>query len=696
MSQAYASNAESVKDYLKDYTDEQINTMGEMVSSEQNMAMQEWRNKAEQIRAAKELTLEESGELLGGIVGIKGIGKGISKVKDLYKKGQEAKKAAEELKNKVKEAAQKGKDATEKIKKDLEDKSKSKSQKSKEDNDPENDEGDLDGDVGDAVASAADDADTEAAEQEGSKDVDDGEGDTKDAPEADTGGDTAAGDTAAGDAAAGDAAAGDAAAGDAAPTVEELGSLFTGLRGRMSAMRKKLQEGAEDKGKTQDGEGDSGEPPSTEQEGAAEDAEEALSSEPGDVSGVNLDDIFSQDLGGTEEGLKTLGSGISRVVAKVGGRFTQRIGDGAVEDVLTRPTRTTLNEDSAPTQETDFGGNTETDEALDQPDGLLGGELQVYKNTAPTSYVEEGRTFQSGSSSAYKAAEGKDLTADSLDQGGSTSLGSTVVTADKTLDIDTPQPDALAPEPESTELDTLGGNAETGENALESITTTLEGGGAAALKTVGESLSTALGAKGLGGGGLSNLLGKGPDVVAEPLVNEAPDSIASRVSGLSDDIGESAGSLNEYASKIIGRMASKGASIRKVAESVYGKVKKTITEEPEESGGGESKDDDEDGEEEDLLADDAAEEVGSGALDVALGAVPVLGEALGIGYALYSGVEDLFGGSSSPPPPKTKTLGTTIAGGNPLDLGGDAMGSMLATGINTTESAIDQSGSLSF
>ena len=190
MSQAYASNAESVKDYLKDYTDEQINTMGEMVSSEQNMAMQEWRNKAEQIRAAKELTLEESGELLGGIVGVKGIGKGISKVKDLYKKGQEARKAAEELKNKVKEAAQKGKDATEKIKKDLEDKTKSKSQKSKEDNDPENDEGDLDGDV--ASAADASDADAEAAEQEGSKDVDDGEGDTKDTDTSgDTGGDTA-------------------------------------------------------------------------------------------------------------------------------------------------------------------------------------------------------------------------------------------------------------------------------------------------------------------------------------------------------------------------------------------------------------------------------------------------------------------------------------------------------------------------
>ena len=34
MSQAYASNAESVKDFLKDYTDEQINTMADMVSNE--------------------------------------------------------------------------------------------------------------------------------------------------------------------------------------------------------------------------------------------------------------------------------------------------------------------------------------------------------------------------------------------------------------------------------------------------------------------------------------------------------------------------------------------------------------------------------------------------------------------------------------------------------------------------------------
>jgi hypothetical protein len=693
MSQAYASNAESVKDFLKDYTDEQINTMADMVSNEQNLAMQEWRNKAEKIRAVKELTLEESGELLGGIVGIKGVGKGISKVKALYKKGQEAKKTAEELKKKVREAAKKAKEATEKIKKDLEDKTKSKSQKSKEDNDPENDEGDLDGNVVDADAAA--DPDADAAEQEGSKDVDDEEGDTKDT-DADIGG-TAGED-------------------DSAIDFNNLDDVSTDtlrnfFRSRIGAGRDAIKQARErlkqnskqNENKDTEAETDSGEPPSTEQElGGAEDTEEAS-------SGVDLDDIFSRDLGGTEEGSVTL---IPEALASIK-ISAPRIGDGDVEDILSRPTRTTLNPNEAPTQETDFGGDPEQD--IDLPTSIGGEtELQVYRNTAPTSYVEEGRTFQSGGSSAYRAAEGADLTADSLAQGGSSSLGSTVVTADRTFDIDTPQPDAPAPapEPESTELDTLGGNAETGENALESITTTLEGGGAAALKTVGESLTTVLGGGGLGGGGLSTLLGKAPDVVAEPLVNQAPDIIASRVQGLVNqapdiiasrvqglqaDIGESAGSLNEYASKIIGRIASRGANIRKIAESVYGKVKKTVTETPQESGG-ESKDDDEDGEEEDAdaVVEDAADDVGSGVLDVALGSVPVLGEAIGIGYALYSGIEDLFGGSDSPAPPKTKTLGTTIAGGNPLDLGGDAMGSMLATGINTTESAIDQAGSLSF
>ena len=54
MAQAYASNAEGVSDYLKNYTDEQINTVGEMVSNENNMALSEWRDKAEKLRAQGE------------------------------------------------------------------------------------------------------------------------------------------------------------------------------------------------------------------------------------------------------------------------------------------------------------------------------------------------------------------------------------------------------------------------------------------------------------------------------------------------------------------------------------------------------------------------------------------------------------------------------------------------------------------
>ena len=86
MSQAYASNAEAVSDYLKNYTDEQINTVGEMVSNETNIALSEWRDKAEKLRAQGDANIEAGGEALGGVLGIKGIGKGIKRLKLYIKK----------------------------------------------------------------------------------------------------------------------------------------------------------------------------------------------------------------------------------------------------------------------------------------------------------------------------------------------------------------------------------------------------------------------------------------------------------------------------------------------------------------------------------------------------------------------------------------------------------------------------------
>ena len=129
----YATNAEAVTDYLKNYTDEQINTIGEMTSNENNMALAQWKDKAEKLRAKGEASLESGGEMLGGILGIKGIGKGISKVRALYKKAQDAKKAAQALAKKGQQALDEGKQATKNIQQDVVQKSQSKNDKAKQD-----------------------------------------------------------------------------------------------------------------------------------------------------------------------------------------------------------------------------------------------------------------------------------------------------------------------------------------------------------------------------------------------------------------------------------------------------------------------------------------------------------------------------------------------------------------------------------
>ena len=465
MSEAYASNAEGVKDYLKNYTDEQINSVGEMVSNENNMAMNEWREKAEAFRSAKSLKLQESGETLGGIIGVKGIGKGISKVREIYKKGQEAKKTAQELAEKTKKALGKGKEATEKIKNDLEEQTKSSNQKAKEENEGEDDyTPDVDEDP-DAYYSTP--PDEEEGEDSGSKNVDDGEGDTTD-PIGETGGEPdIVGET----------------GGDSATDIDSVLSKIADARARA---KKALDD--DDDEPTADPEDDSGEPPSTEQEGQQ--------------------------------------------------------GDTTAEP--------TADPDPAPTADPD---------------------------PAPT--------------------------------------------AD--------------PDPE-------------------------------------------------------------PTADPDPAPTTDPDPVETSV----DDIGDSAGSLNEYASKVIGRIAQRGRNIRNAAEGTYKAVKKKITEKPDQDGDGGGGDDDEnDGaaEEEEEGADlgvETGEEVGLGVADVVVGAIPVVGEIAAVGYAVGSFFEDLFGGSSSPPPPKTKVVGTTLAGGNPLDMGGGQFSNALSSGVATTESAQDEAGSLSF
>jgi len=633
MSQAYASNAEAVSDYLKNYTDEQINTMGEMTSNENNIAMSEWRDKAEKLRAQGEASIESGGEALGGILGIKGIGKGIKKVKDLYKKGQEAKKAAEDAVKKARDTVSKGKESVEKIKKDLEDKTKSRNDKAKEDNEGEDGTPDIDENPEAFYTTPFDDVSTDkpaSTEQEGGDDTVNQESQE------------GQGDAIGQEGGAVEDSVADSGAIDfdnlADTSTDTLRSFFTQNiaegRSAIAQARAKLR------GDQPNEEEDSNEPPSTEQEGA-----DASTDTPQD-----LDDIFDQATGGTEEGSF---SATEQVLARNPFKLGSKIGDGDVESVLQRPTQTTLNQDTEPTQETSF----DDDFSFDQPASIGGeSEMSVYSNSAPRSYNIETK-------SATGATENTSL--ENTLQNASEQVPKTI-SQSKPVSMDTPQPDAPRP---AVELDTL--------KQDDPIPDTFEALDLGALSDKAKADPIP------------------PKTDPEP-ETDAPDVIAQSV----EDSGEPAGvDIGEYASKITSSLAKRGASIRQQASSVYKTVKKKVLDEPEESGGGGGGDGDP---EEDIgedLGADLGDDVGSGLADVALGAIPVVGELAAVGAGIYgvvSGLEDLFGGSSSPPPPKTKTLGTTLAGGNPLTLGDNNFANKLTTGIATHEDAQDMAGSLSF
>lgn len=101
MSEFYSSNADSVKDFLNNYTDQQIEGMEDMSESLNNQLSLKWRAQFDQAHAKAVEEGQLSGELLGGLFGVKGLGKGISKLKDIYKKGKQLKDKAEDLKEKL-------------------------------------------------------------------------------------------------------------------------------------------------------------------------------------------------------------------------------------------------------------------------------------------------------------------------------------------------------------------------------------------------------------------------------------------------------------------------------------------------------------------------------------------------------------------------------------------------------------------
>ena len=181
---------------------------------------------------------------------------------------------------------------------------------------------------------------------------------------------------------------------------------------------------------------------------------------------------------------------------------------------------------------------------------------------------------------------------------------------------------------------------------------------------------------------------------------------------------EGAGFLNTYAGNIASRVAARGASIRNATKGAYkyltkysdGSVKKgdeDADDDDDDKGddegdkGDKGEDDDEDGLGDDLGDELGAlgEDAGSFGLDLAIGAVPVLGEVAAIGFGLYEGFKSVFDifDPSTPAPPKPKVIGATISGGNPLNIGQDSgMAEKLTSGIPTMDDVQDVSSSLSF
>lgn len=215
----------------------------------------------------------------------------------------------------------------------------------------------------------------------------------------------------------------------------------------------------------------------------------------------------------------------------------------------------------------------------------------------------------------------------------------------------------------------------------------------------------------------------GGQTPSRPQLQEGDDPDASDTRGGDDadefgddaeqDLGElgdegGAGVLNTYAGNIASRVAARGASIRNVTKSAYkyltrysdGSVKK----------GSEDADDDDEDKGDDVgddlgddlgtdLGADLGEEAGSLGLDLAIGAVPVLGEVAAVGFGLYEGFKSVFDifDPSTPTPPKPKVIGSTISGGNPLNIGQDSgIASKLTSGIPTMDDVQDVSSSLSF
>ncbi len=627
----YASNADSVRDFMKNYNDEQIQGMEDMTDSVANLKDLSWKDTAEKVRSQAEGKAEEGGEILGSLLGVKGVGKGIKKLKDIYNKGKALKNKVEDLKNKVSgtEEQDNGDDVVEQT---------------------EQEKGD---DVGDDVlgqdaledentfqtAPYQDDLDTTEPTQDIGNDVadaDEGKTATVDKEKETEGGEGAEG-------------AEGTEGGEDAIDFDNLGDVSTdtlrnfftnqgsSFRNKIANFRKLRQsQEADDAGDTK---------PDLGEEGEGE-------------KGVDLDKIFDEATGGTEEGSFQLPAdaiGSTKISAP-------RIGEGDVEDILSRPNQAQIrqNIETEPQAETEgSGGNV-----FEEPQASVGGEQEfdLISNTAPTSYTEPEKMLRTTDTS-YTPADGSDLSSGGLQEGGGgRTLLSEVKINPKTLDIDSPQP-----------TQDIGFNVKPveGVNTPTSGATSEPTSGATSEPTSGD-------------------IGFNVDPVnSTPYPKAGADVDVS--SDTTTDIGGYGKDISSSLKNTADDIQQQGKNL---TENIKGVYQKATGGSGGDGGGG--------GEEAEDLAETGAEDTGElGAeigFDTAVSAIPVVGELAVVGTGLYEGIKgllDLFGDDSKKPPPP-KLIGGVASGGNPLSFGGSNLSSKLASSIPTAENSLDSSGIMSF
>ena len=696
MAQFYGNNADSVRDFLSSYNDKQVEGLEDMTDSIQNLKDLKWKDTAESIRAKAQGKAEEGGEILGSLMGVKGLKSGFGKLKDIYSKGKDLKNKVEDIKNKL----------------SGEDSDKSKSPADDSDDKFDDDAVELDDEPFQTApyqgASNYPTGDQDNADDKFDFDDDAVPIDEGNQPDVDTS---------------------EPASDPIADTDDD-----SYLQDILKRNTQEFQKGAT--------EPDADFPDDTAQSFRAR-IKQPTQDDAGDQSGsrdvfdddsggrTNLDDIFDQSTGGSDEGKYS--NPADEATAQ----------DGALPDSESLPYESSKINFSNNTFQDPAEPPSYTNPVQRFPDD--GGELNTYSNNAPTNYnvperisAEEQITppQQATADESGSTANPADTDVDFGDLQAPRSLGTNVVQnrteITKNYDLEGSE---ITNKPEFTDDPDMGDLVQ----QPKSLGTTIEPppeteGGAGSYdnplfdpygKTnVGSEPST-----------LQPDQIQPQDITADQegatstfqnsRLPAGGDSVSAE-SGYGDSISQSLSEAGDRLTNIVGQgqqalsgATEQGQNLLDIGENLLGGKsplsgqtadpsadnltpdKKPISGETEDPTTGNltpKSGADAGGDAGELAGEGTGELAGEIGLEGALGAVPVLGEAALVGVGLYEGIKgliDMFSGDDDSKPPAAKLVAGS-GGGNVLSFGGSNLSSKLASSIPSTDNSLDTSGLMSF